>query len=66
MPQTAILASLQLILYHALLGIALGTHKWHSKQRMVPSDTHTILPVKGDTFDFQPRSRAHCQLGDRF
>ena len=67
MPQTAILASLQLILYHALPGIAMETHKWHSsKQRMVSSDTHIIPPVKRDTFAFQPRSRRRFPLGDRF
>ena len=67
MPQTAILASLQLALYHALLGIAMGAHKWHSSnQRTVSSDTHMILSVKRDAFDYQPRSRWHSQLGDRF
>ena len=69
MPQTAILASLQLVLYHALLGIAMGTmctDEWHSSnQRIVPNDTYTILLVKRDTFDFQSRSRRRSQLGDR-
>ena len=66
MPQTAILASLQLVLYYALLGIAMGTHKWHSSnRRMAPSDTHMILPVDGDTFDFQSRSKRGSQLGVR-
>ena len=69
MPQTAILASLQLALYHALLGTAMGTHEWQSRyQRMIPGDTHMIVPVKKTrlTFSQDPEGMLSMAIGLRW